>query len=154
MCATSPPLRDALAASLHSLGRAQWAAEEFARLEEVRHLPMSLEDYLFSLKESRGLDSRGLAVLRALVEYRDAEARRLNRPPSYILSNAALGAIAADSGAEAQQIACVPRRFADDVRKAVARGKSAGHRYGGPQVSQAGACRERRRLPSGDASRR
>ena len=118
-------LRDALAASLHSLGRAQWAAEEFARLEEVRHLPLSLDDYLFSLKESRGLDGRGLAVLRALLEYRDAEARRLNRPPSYILSNAALGAIAADSSAEAQPIASVPRRFAAEVRKAVARGTGA-----------------------------
>ena len=132
------PLRDALAASLHSLGRAQWAAEEFARLEEVRHVPMSLDDYLFSLKESRGLDDRGLAVLRALVEYRDAEARRLNRPPSYILSNAALGAIAVDSGAEAQHMASVPRRFADDVRKAVARGK------GGPPL----------RRPAGEPSRR
>ena len=78
---TSARCGDALAERLAALGRREWAAEEFARLEQVRHQTPDPNRALFSFKEGRGLDGRGLAVLRSLLEMREAEARRIGRPP-------------------------------------------------------------------------
>ena len=122
-------IRDALAERLAALGRQAWAEEEFARLEQVRHRPPDPDRALFSFKEGRGLDGRGLAVLRALLETRDAEARRLTRPPAFVIPNAALGELAANPRLDPADAPSMPpavaRRLGEKLRRAVKRGLAA-----------------------------
>ncbi|MDE2766074.1 MAG: HRDC domain-containing protein, partial [Chloroflexota bacterium] len=122
-------LRDALAQRLAALGRQAWADEEFARLEQVRHQPPDPDRALFSFKEGRGLDARGLAVLRSLLEMREAEARRLSRPPAFVVPNAALGELAANPALDPADAPSMPpsvaRRLGEKLRRAVKRGLAA-----------------------------
>ena len=116
-------IRDALANRLAALGRQAWAEEEFARLEQVRHQPPDPDRALFSFKEGRGLDGRGLAVLHSLLEMREAEARRVGRPPAFVIPNAALAELAADSALDPADAPSMPpsaaRRLGDKVRRAM-----------------------------------
>ncbi|MSQ33779.1 MAG: ribonuclease D [Dehalococcoidia bacterium] len=89
-------LRDLLDERLQTLGRGAWVAEECARLEAVRYNAPDVALAFLSAKGSRDLDGRGLAVLRALFAFREEEARRQERPPFYILSEAALVQLAAN----------------------------------------------------------
>jgi ribonuclease D len=76
---------------LEDLGRTAWAAEECMRLEEIRHaLPDPPDVAFLSMKGSRELDSRGLAILKELYVFRDGEARRRGVPPYRIVGNDAL----------------------------------------------------------------
>ena len=124
-----PALRDALDARLRALGRRDWVAEECARLAEVRHAPPDPETAFLSVKGAHALDERALAVLKALWTFREREARRLNRPPGYILSAQALVFLAANPSAD---LAKVPglgpvliRRYGRAIRAALAAGKAA-----------------------------
>lgn len=89
------PLRDRLRDRVESLGRAEWVAEEFNRLESIRYTPPDPPEVSFLfLKGSHVLDGRGLAVLRDLVVFREAEARRRTLPPSRLLPDHILVALA------------------------------------------------------------
>ena len=149
--------RDALAERLSALGRQAWAEEEFARLEQVRHQPPDPERALFSFKEGRGLGGRGLAVLRSLLEMREAEARRLGRPPAFVIPNAALGELAANPALDPADAPSMPpsaaRRLGEKVRRAVKRGlaapevrRPAPERPARPRPSRAEAARMSERL--------
>jgi ribonuclease D len=73
---------------LEELGRWPWAVEEFARLEQVRHVEPEPDPLAFErVKGIRAL--RGAERDRAftLYEWRDAEARRLDVPPFKVLGN-------------------------------------------------------------------
>ena len=83
-------LRDVLSARLEKLSRLEWAREEFARLGSVRHTPADRESAFLSIKGSRDLDGRGLAVLRSLFQFREREASRLDRPLFKVIQDAAL----------------------------------------------------------------
>ena len=83
-------VRDALWARLKKLSRLEWAEEEFTRLEGLRHTAPDREGAFLSMKGSRDLDGRALAVLRCLDQFREREASRLDRPPFKVLPNAAL----------------------------------------------------------------
>lgn len=89
-------LRDALERLLKKLSRLEWAHEEFERLENVRHTHRDRESAFLSIKGNRDLDGRGLAVLRSLFQYREFEARRLDRPPFKVLPDSALVHLASD----------------------------------------------------------
>ena len=124
-----PALRDALDDRLRALGRREWVAEEHLRLAEVRHVPPDPEAAFLSVKGAHALDGRALAVLKALCAFRESEARRLNRPPGYVLSAQALVFLAANPGAD---LAKVPglgpklaRRYGRAIRAALAEGKAA-----------------------------
>jgi ribonuclease D len=78
---------------LSGMGRLQWAAEEFERLEGVRWREAPAEEAYRRIKGSGSLDRRGLAVLRELVGMRERAARKANRPPFRILKNDLLLAI-------------------------------------------------------------
>ena len=69
--------------------------EECERLSRVRFSPPDMEGAFLSLKGSRDLDDRGLAVLQSLFRFREREARRRDRPPFKVFSNATLLALAA-----------------------------------------------------------
>ncbi len=97
-------LRDLLDERLQALGRGAWVAEECARLEEMRYNAPDVPLAFLAAKGSRELDGRGLAVLRALFAFREEEARRQERPPFYILSEAALVQLAANPQADLGEV--------------------------------------------------
>lgn len=72
---------------LAAMGRREWAAEEFERLEAVRFREAPAEEAFRRIKGSGSLDRRGLAVLKELVEMRERAARKANRPPFRIMRN-------------------------------------------------------------------
>jgi ribonuclease D len=123
------PLRAALAAHIEKLGRTAWVAEENARVEEIRHSPSDPEMAFFSIKGSRSLDGRGLAVLQELARLREREALRRGRPPFRVLSNETLVALATDPKAELKGIRGltpgVLSRLGGDLRKAIKVGLAA-----------------------------
>ncbi|MFQ6044794.1 MAG: ribonuclease D [Gemmatimonadales bacterium] len=87
-------LRDILEHRLAAMGRLDWALEEFARLESVGWSgPDDAERYL-RIRGARGLPPRSLAVLRALHQWREATARKLDRAPFRVIANAALLGVA------------------------------------------------------------
>ena len=92
-------VREKLSARLEELGRLEWVREEFARLEQVRHTSANREEAFLSAKGSRHLDGRGLAVLRALFQYREEQARRLDRPYFKVIPDFALVKLASEPAA-------------------------------------------------------
>ena len=79
-------LRDRLSARLSELGRTAWAEEEFdcAERREMRAPESPLHH---RIKRSSLLTPRQLAVLGALSDFRDQQARRINRPLHFIMRN-------------------------------------------------------------------
>jgi ribonuclease D len=74
---------------LTALGRWEWALEEFARLENVRHREASEDDPepWRKVKNIGNLDRRALAIIRGIYEWRDALARKADRPPFKVLGS-------------------------------------------------------------------
>jgi ribonuclease D len=87
-------LRDQLKAELEAKGRWGWAAEEFARLEGTQWAPEEGDGAFLRLKGARDLNRRELALLRELVQWRDAVARDLDRSTFRVVSNDVLLEIA------------------------------------------------------------
>ena len=75
---------------LRTLGRAAWVAEECARIEEVRYTAPNIETAYLSVKGSKDLNGRGLAILKSLFLFREEEARRQHRPLFMVLPGATL----------------------------------------------------------------
>ncbi|MCY4583380.1 MAG: HRDC domain-containing protein, partial [Chloroflexi bacterium] len=123
-----PALRDTLAEKLRALGRESWVAEEFERLAEVRYAPPDPETAWLSVKGSHVLDGKGLAVLKELYEFREAEALRLDRPPGYVLPAQALVYLASHPGAAMEDVPGVShtlvRRYGRGIRAAVKAGEA------------------------------
>ena len=83
-------VREALSARLKELSRFAWVKEEFARLENVRHTPPDRELAFLSVKGSRDLDGKGLAVLCALCQFREREAKLFDRPLFKVIQDSVL----------------------------------------------------------------
>ncbi|HEY0156725.1 MAG TPA: ribonuclease D [Thermoanaerobaculia bacterium] len=84
-----------LRTELEALGRWEWAVEEFARLEQVRYRENEDEaENWRKLKNIGALDRRSLAIVRDLYNWRDALARKADRPPFKIVGNDSLVEIA------------------------------------------------------------
>lgn len=119
-------LHDVMAERLRKLGRLSWVQEECRRLCEVRFTPPDLEATVLALPQSRKMDGRQLAVLLALYRFRDEEARRLDRPPSHVLSPATLASVAADPSTPLESHAALTarqvERFGKGLRAAVRQG--------------------------------
>jgi ribonuclease D len=80
---------------LERLGRWEWAQEEFSRMENVRW--KESEDDPEPWRKMKGLGAlsrRSLAVVARMHGWRDAAARRLDRPPFKVMGNETLLAIA------------------------------------------------------------
>ena len=97
-------LREVLSKRLQALGRTEWVAEECARLEEVRYAAPDLETAYLSIKGAWDLDERSLAILRSLFLFREAEARRQNRPPFFVMPETALIFLAASPTAALSEV--------------------------------------------------
>jgi len=123
------PLSDGLKAGLQQKGRLSWHRESCARLiaECTRHRPADL-DSVWRVKGSHLLGRSGLAVLRELWRWREAEATRANKPPFFVLSHQSLveiAAVAADGGTvELSLPKHLSERRRAGVTKAVAKGLS------------------------------
>ena len=97
-------LRDVLAKRLEELSRLDWATEEFAFLEGVRHTESDPTlDYL-AVKGSRDLDGRGLAILRSLYRFRESIAERIDRSPFRVMANTALIELSVDPKADLAKV--------------------------------------------------
>ncbi len=121
-----PALRDVLDERLRALGRESWVGEECERLTEIRYVPPDPETAWLSVKGAHVLDGKGLAVLKPLYEFREAEALRLDRPPGYVLPAQALVYLAAHPGAALEDVPgmspTLARRYGRGVRAAVKAG--------------------------------
>jgi ribonuclease D len=80
-------LRDILHGELAAKGRLDWAAEEFARLEQTQWSPEDSSQLYLKVKGARDLTRRELAVLRELVPWRDGVAKELDRSTFRVVSN-------------------------------------------------------------------
>ena len=111
---------------LDALGRREWVAEECERLANARHTKQDAETGFLDVKGSRGLDGKGLAVLRALYLFREREALRRDRPPFKVFSDAAMLALAANPRADVARVKGIGRygrgREGAGVRRAVRQG--------------------------------
>ncbi len=110
-------------------GRLDWAREEFALLEQVRHGEQNGPLFL-RVKKAGTLDRRQLAVLESLLQWRDGEARRRDCPPFKVVGNAPLlelarimpGSLRVASGVEGLSPKLL-RRYGDAILGAVAAGQ-------------------------------
>ncbi len=125
-----PKAREELLARLTELSRLSWAKEEFEHLESVRYTPPDRELAFFSIKGSRNLDGRGLAVLLALWQFREKEAKRLDRPVFKVMGDSVLVELASNPTAELSTIKGLGRfgRPPDDrvLRRAINTGVKSG----------------------------
>jgi ribonuclease D len=88
-------VRDLLHDRLLALGRLAWVAEEFAALEGVRYTATEdREEAWLRLKGARTLSSRGLGVLREVLQWRERTAEQLDRAAFRILNNEPILAMA------------------------------------------------------------
>jgi ribonuclease D len=121
------PLADRLRAELIRRGRLSWHEEFCQRLiTECACDTAPDPDQVWRVKGSHRLGRRGLAVLRELWHWREAEAREANRPPFFILPHETLSQIAA-AAVDSQPVDPLlpprlsPRRRAS-LQQAIARG--------------------------------
>jgi ribonuclease D len=82
------PLEEKLRNELQAKGRLSWHQESCARLIEECSRPVAVDaDSVWRVKGSSLLDRPGLAVLRELWQWREAEALAANRPPFFVLAH-------------------------------------------------------------------
>ncbi len=127
-------LREALDRRLRTLGRTAWVAEECARLEGVRYSPPDLDSAFLSVKGTKDLDGRALAVLKRLFQCRDEEARRRGRPPYYVLPDPSLVLLAAHPTSPLSQLPGLRQDGPDRFRRALQNALRAG--LAAPPVSR------------------
>ena len=122
-------VRDAIDAKLAALGRREWATEEFSRIEEARYEPPDPDTAFLAVKGSHTLDGKGLAVLKELFAVREAEARRADRPPAFVISAEALVYLAGRPDTELDHVpglaASIVRRLGRNIVRALAAGAAA-----------------------------
>ena len=111
---------------LDELGRTGWVTEECERLANVKYVPPDIDAAFLTVKGSRDLDGRGLAILRSLHGFREREARNRDRPPFKIFSDAAMVTLAANQNCDPSEVKGIGRyaygRRASAVRKAIRQG--------------------------------
>jgi len=88
------PIHDKCRRKLKRLGRTDWAGAEFAKFEDIKLYHRAVEDKLRRVKGAGSLKARELAVLQALLDWRETTAERLNRPPRTVLRDHLLVEIA------------------------------------------------------------
>ncbi len=84
------PLARMLEKELEEKGRLSWVKEECLFLRKVRFMPPRHVPLYLRVKEAARLDPRGLAVLEALLRFREARAQEADLPPFKVLGNESL----------------------------------------------------------------
>ncbi|MGJ4729944.1 ribonuclease D [Luteimonas sp. SDU101] len=119
-------MHDALDARLRSLGRADWFAEDCARMldgarrDEVERWPH------LTLRSAQFLDADGQHRLLRLLRWREQQARHSDRPRNWVLDNELAAALARDAPRDAAALERLfaahpkaPRKLADAVLAAL-----------------------------------
>ena len=81
------PLARMLEKELEEKNRLTWVEEECLLLSKVRFMPPNHAPLFLRVKGAFQLDPRSLAVLAALLEFREARAQQLDLPPFKVLRN-------------------------------------------------------------------
>lgn len=120
-------LHDDLSTRLHDLGREAWLAEDCARmLNGAGDMEGDAWPHL-ALRSAQNMDIGGQWRLCRLLRWREAQARRSDRPRGWVLDNELAVALAAiESAARDRFDACLdahakaPRRLREDIWRALA----------------------------------
>jgi ribonuclease D len=123
-------LRDLQLAELENVGRLEEAREEFTRLTRLHAAPRQFDpDAYWNIVGARDLAPAPLGILRELFRFRDAQARKENRPAFKVLSDSALVHIATARPSSPRVLACLGdvsdyavRRYGSAILEAVRRG--------------------------------
>ena len=130
---------------LHNLGRKEWVAEEFARLEAVRYNEPNPDTAYLSVKGAQDLDGRGLAILRSLFMFREKEARLQHRPLFYIIPDAMLVSMAMNPPSNLSGVLgpgqIGQQRFSTGLKQALSEGLAA------PPISRPSLKKDERMSP-------
>ncbi len=125
-------LRDLQIEELRPLDRLEEAREEFDRLTRVQAAARRFDpDAYWNITGARDLDRIGLGILRELFRFRDAQARKEDRPPFKVLLDSALLRVAVQRPANLRDLArvgvsaYVAQRYGRSIIDAVARGRAA-----------------------------
>ncbi len=81
------PLYRKIVERLQQQGRLEWAEEECKIYEDDEYYKSDRTRDFMRVKGANSLNSRSLAVLRELWNWRDQEAQRVNKPPRILLSD-------------------------------------------------------------------
>jgi ribonuclease D len=84
------PLARMLERELEEKGRLSWVEEECLFMTKVRFMPPSHAPLYLKVKRAALLDPKGLAVLEALLELREARAQKADLPPFKVIRNESL----------------------------------------------------------------
>jgi ribonuclease D len=124
-------LREQLREALEHKNRWTWALEEFERLEGTRWEEGDPDAAFLRLKGARELSRRELALLRELVVWRDAVARRLDRSTFRVAGNEVLFELARTSPSSLDVLErtkglarSIVARFGADLVAALERGRA------------------------------
>jgi ribonuclease D len=116
------PIWNVLADKLRSLGREEWAREEFSRLGVASDPEEMAVERWRKLRGLGSLDRRQLAVVRALSNWRETTAASLNRPPRTVVRDDLLIEIARRNSSrdrDLQIIRGLPRRDLPAIQRAI-----------------------------------
>lgn len=125
-------LHDLQLAQLERVGRLIEAREEFARLTRAEFSEREFDpNRYYTLPGARELDPVGLGALRELYEFREKQARKEDRPPFKIISNATLVRLAHLRPKTVDELAVMPgigewfvRRHGRAALQAIERGRN------------------------------
>jgi ribonuclease D len=111
-------LRDALVARLEPRGRRRWLETEMTAWQES--IALSLGDERWRrVAGSSGLPARGLAIIRELWRWRDAEARRRDSPSRRILRDDLIVELARHRTGDPKHIAAIRGFERGDLKRAI-----------------------------------
>ncbi len=125
-------LRDLQLAELERTGRLEEAREEFERLTHVEPTPRRFDpDAYGNMDGARDLAPVSLGILRELYHFRDAQARKEDRPPFKVLSDSSLLKIAQAEPKSLQDLGHIPgvssyvvQRYGQSILQAATHGRA------------------------------
>lgn len=128
------PLRQRLCGEIEAMDRAQWAAEEFERLvENLEKMPEKGSTFT-RIKGARELSPRQLAVLQALLDWREEKAKSLDIPTFKVIGTERLLKVAEKRPRGRRELEGLKilserqmARFGGDIVKAVEKGMKLQH---------------------------
>jgi ribonuclease D len=109
-------LRDTIRAKLEELGRLTWLDEEMAAWQEGIERSLSHERWR-RVSGNAALDAAGLAIIRELYHWRDAEAQRRNQPVRRILRDDLIVELARRGSADPSRIGAVRGMERGDLQR-------------------------------------
>jgi ribonuclease D len=112
------PLRNLLDEELKKLGRRELAQDDFVRLCQVNGtVPEPHEVDVWRINGVRTLEPQQVTILRYLAEYREASAKKYNRPLFKVIGDRTLVAIAENQPKNLDELSELPGMSSNQVRR-------------------------------------